>query len=91
MSQAFHWLFYFGLNRATPSILSSMNNWGAFIFFAAWCFVSLIYVFLAVPETAGLPVEHFDALFEGPWWQIRSKARKHQLSTITARAVDEEE
>ncbi|KAH6886302.1 general substrate transporter [Thelonectria olida] len=91
LSQAFHWLFYFGLNRATPSILSSMNNWGAFIFFATWCLVSLIYVFLAVPETAGLPVEHFDALFEGPWWQIRSKARKHQLSTITAREVDEEE
>lgn len=90
LTQTFHWLFYFGLNRATPSILESMDDWGAFIFFAAWCFISLIYVFLAVPETAGLPVEHLDALFEGPWWQIRSTAKKHR-KTITARELDAEE
>ncbi|KAH7129492.1 general substrate transporter [Dactylonectria estremocensis] len=90
LSQAFHWLFYFGLNRATPNILESMDNWGAFIFYGAWCFVSLIYVFLAVPETAGLPVEHLDALFEGPWWQIRSTAKKYR-HTITAREVDPED
>ncbi|KAJ4206345.1 hypothetical protein FSOLCH5_002051 [Fusarium solani] len=90
LSQAFHWLFYFGLNRATPSILSSMNNWGAFIFFAGWCFVSLIYVFLAVPETAGLPLEHIDALFECPWWQIRSKAKTMRVDSISGRRIDED-
>ncbi|KAK7414554.1 hypothetical protein QQX98_006581 [Neonectria punicea] len=90
LSQTFHWLFYFGISRATPSILESMDNWGAFIFFAGWCFVSLIYVFLAVPETAGLPVEHFDTLFEGPWWEIRSKAKKAR-ATIAAQVIDEEE
>ncbi|KAK7425066.1 hypothetical protein QQZ08_008342 [Neonectria magnoliae] len=66
-----------------------MDNWGAFIFFAGWCFVSLIHVFLAVPKTAGLPVEHFDALFEGPWWEIRSKTKKVR-ATIAAQVIDEE-
>ncbi|EXA30895.1 hypothetical protein FOVG_17771 [Fusarium oxysporum f. sp. pisi HDV247] len=90
LSQAFHWLFYFGINRATPSILSSMDSWGAFIFFAGWCLVALIYVFFAVPETAGLPLEHIDALFECPWWQIRSKAKTLHVSTISGCTVDEE-
>ncbi|KAF4461424.1 quinate transport [Fusarium albosuccineum] len=91
LSQTFHWLFYFGINRATPSILESMHNWGAFIFFAGWCFVSLIYVFLAVPETAGLPLEHIDALFECAWWQIRTKAKTMHVDAITGRGIDEED
>ncbi|VZH92206.1 unnamed protein product, partial [Fusarium fujikuroi] len=90
LSQTFHWLFYFGINRATPSILSSMHNWGAFIFFAGWCLVALIYVFFAVPETAGLPLEHIDALFECPWWQITSKAKTLHVTTISGSVVDEE-
>ncbi|SCV50316.1 related to quinate transport protein [Fusarium fujikuroi] len=90
LSQTFHWLFYFGINRATPSILSSTHNWGAFIFFAGWCLVALIYVFFAVPETAGLPLEHIDALFECPWWQIRSKAKTLHVTTISGSVVDEE-
>ncbi|KAF5233240.1 hypothetical protein FANTH_12637 [Fusarium anthophilum] len=90
LSQTFHWLFYFGINRATPSILSSMHNWGAFIFFAGWCLVALAYVFIAVPETAGLPLEHIDALFECPWWQIRSKAKTLHITTISGSIVDEE-
>ncbi|KAM5360991.1 hypothetical protein ACJZ2D_013381 [Fusarium nematophilum] len=91
LSQSFHWLFYFGINRATPSMLSSMDNWGAFIFFAGWCFVSLIYVFLAVPETAGLPLEQLDALFECPFWQIRSRAKTMHTDSITGRGVDEDD
>jgi hypothetical protein len=57
-------------------MLKSMDNWGTFLFFAGWCFVSLVYVFVAVPETAGLSLEHIDALFEGPFWQMHGKARK---------------
>lgn len=75
LTQTFHWLFYFGVNKGTPSMLSSMHNWGTFLFFAGWCFVALVYVFFAVPETAGLNLEQLDALFEGPFWQMRSKAK----------------
>jgi hypothetical protein len=58
-----------------------MDNWGAFLFFAGWCFISLVYVFVAVPETAGLSLEHIDALFEGPFWQMNSKARMNRKMT----------
>jgi hypothetical protein len=57
-------------------MLKNMDNWGTFLFFAGWCFLSLIYVFVAVPETAGLSLEQLDVLFEGPFWQMNGKARQ---------------
>jgi hypothetical protein len=52
-----------------------MDNWGAFIFFAGWCFIALVYVFLMVPETAGHSLEELDRIFEGSWFMaFRSKA-----------------
>ncbi|KAL2205488.1 general substrate transporter [Sarocladium strictum] len=76
LSQTFHWLFYYGLNAGMPSILSNMDNWGAFIFFAGWCFISLLYVFFMVPEIAGLSMEEMDEIFKGPWftaWRTKPK------------------
>lgn len=52
---------------ALPSLLSRTDNWGAFIFFAAWCAAGLLYVYLLVPEIAGLSVEEIDRIFRGPW------------------------
>lgn len=87
VGQCFHWLFYFGVSRGTPSMLSSMDNWGAFIFFAAWCFITLVYVFVAVPETAGLSMEQLDIVFSGPWWNVSKKAKalKVDVETIESR------
>lgn len=76
LSQMFHWLFFYGVNAGTPSILSKMDNWGAFIFFAGWCFIALIYVYLMVPEVAGLSMEEMDALFNGPWFNAYRRAKK---------------
>ncbi|KAL3476506.1 general substrate transporter [Aspergillus californicus] len=76
LTQFFHWWFFFGVNKGVPSLLARTNNWGAFLFFAGWCFVALVYSFCVVPETAGVPLEKLDELFEGPWWNQwkRSKA-----------------
>lgn len=76
MSQGFHWLFYYGISRALPDLLSQTHNWGAFIFFAAWCFVTLIYVYFVVPETAGLGLEDFDWLFKQPLWRAYRSAKE---------------
>lgn len=76
LSQGFHWLFYYGVNAATPSILNSMNNWGAFIFFAGWCFVAFVYVYLMVPEIAGLSVEQIDEIFKGSWFNAHKRVRR---------------
>lgn len=76
LSQTFHWLFFFGLNKGTPSLLAKTDNWGAFIFFAAWCSISLVYVYVLVPETAGHDLEKLDELFQGPWWSTASRSKK---------------
>lgn len=57
-------------------MLSSMDNWGAFIFFAAWCFISLVYVYLVIPETAGQSLEQIDKVFEGPWYKAYRTSKK---------------
>ncbi|KAH8586380.1 putative transporter [Bisporella sp. PMI_857] len=84
LSQAWHWLFYFVIVKATPFILSSMRGWGAFIFFAAWCLIALVYTYILVPETSGLVLEHIDALFEGPWYLMRKKANQLQKNAIVS-------
>ncbi|KAI3556444.1 hypothetical protein CABS03_03505 [Colletotrichum abscissum] len=75
-SQFFHWLFFFGVNKGMPSLLSQTHNWGAFIFFAGWCFLSLIYVYCVVPETSLQSLEQLDELFKGPWWNVSRRAKQ---------------
>lgn len=56
---ALHWAMSFGNSRATPSLLVAGNRYGAFIFFAAICIISIVFAWFCVPETAGtllLPV-----------------------------------
>ncbi|KAJ4354124.1 uncharacterized protein N0V89_005857 [Didymosphaeria variabile] len=71
---AFHWAFYFGCSRAMPSLLAATHRFGAFAFFASICTCSLIYVFFALPETAGRSLESMDRLFERPWYTVRQVA-----------------
>lgn len=74
------------MSYATPSLLADTDNWGAFVFFAAWCLVSLLYVYVLVPETAGLTLEEVEDLFTGPWLQTRARQDNH-----VAEAVGDEE
>lgn len=64
-----------------------MDNWGAFIFFAGWCFVSLIYVLLMVPETAGYSLEELDKIFEGSWFMAFRSKRSGQGDIIEGQEV----
>ena len=66
------------MSYALPSLLTRTDNWGAFIFFASWCFAALIYVYLLVPEIAGLSVEDNDRVFNGPWRVFSRKPRPHE-------------
>ncbi|KAJ5157918.1 uncharacterized protein N7482_009018 [Penicillium canariense] len=81
LSQTFHWAFSYGLTFGMPSILSDMNNWGAFLFFAGWCFTALCYVYLMVPELSGLSVEEVDNVFKGPWLNAR-RSTKHVIDGV---------
>jgi hypothetical protein len=71
---AFHWAFYFGCSRAMPRLLAATKRFGAFVFFAGMCTISLVYVFFALPETAGRSLESMDKLFERPWYTVRKIA-----------------
>jgi hypothetical protein len=84
-------LFYFGVNKGTAGMLKSMDNWGTFLFFAGWCSLSLIYVFVAVPETAGLSLEQLDVLFEGPFWQMNGQARKARRTAYALESPESED
>ncbi|KAF4869036.1 Quinate permease [Colletotrichum siamense] len=83
-SQLFHWLFFFGVNKGMPSLLSQTHNWGAFIFFAGWCFLSLVYVYCVVPETSQQSLEQLDELFKGPWWNVNRRAKQMKLQAQAA-------
>jgi hypothetical protein len=67
----------------TPSLLENTHNWGAFIFFAGWCFIALCYVFLMVPETSGLSVEEIDEIFKGPWFTAYKRRPKASIGVPT--------
>ncbi|CAK7203570.1 hypothetical protein SEUCBS139899_006305 [Sporothrix eucalyptigena] len=68
LGQTFHWLFIYAMNYGLPSLLTKTNNWGAFLFFAAFGVVALFYVFFMVPETSELSTEEIDTIFRGPWF-----------------------
>lgn len=53
------------MTYAVPALLDRSDNWGGFVFFAVWCFIALMYVYLLVPETAGLSVEYIEEVFSG--------------------------
>ncbi|RAK80805.1 putative transporter [Aspergillus fijiensis CBS 313.89] len=76
ISMALHWAFYFGCSRAMPSLLAATHQWGAFVFFACVCLVSLVYVYFAMPDTTGRSLEELDGLFQRPWYTVYQVAYK---------------
>ena len=49
---------------------------GTFWMFAAITIVGGIWVWLQIPETAGISLESMDALFKLPWYKIGLKGRR---------------
>jgi hypothetical protein len=76
----------------SPSLLAQTDNWGAFLFFAGWCFLSAVYVYFCVPEIAGMSVEEIDHLFTGSWLNAHKQSKKHKSSIqsgLDSEAVDD--
>lgn len=91
LGQSFHWLFYFGITKATPSLLAAMHGWGAFVFFATWCAIAWGYGYIMVPETAGRSLEGINRLFDLKWYEIRKNAyptEEELLGRVEAQVVD---
>ncbi|GAA5843239.1 hypothetical protein JCM11251_002257 [Rhodosporidiobolus azoricus] len=71
---ALHWMMNFGNSVATPSFLVAGNRYGAFVFFASICVISIVFVGFCMPETAGRSLEGMDKLFAVPLHQIHRYA-----------------
>ena len=86
LGATFHWSLVLALKYSIPSLLSSTDQWGAFLFFAAWCLIAWLYVFFCVPEVSGMSVEEIDQLFKGPWFQAYRRKRD-----VDTQVLDESE
>lgn len=87
---AMHYLLQFSATRTLQPMLNSpMGGAGTFAFYAAVSLVlALPFYALFLPETAGLPLEEIDQVFERPFWAMgsaaRSKARSVSSDGVTA-------
>lgn len=76
ISMGVHWFFQFAVIRVTPNMFVSLNVWGAYLFWAIICTLGLIILGIWMPETAQVPIERMDELFDGPWylrWRVKLK------------------
>lgn len=87
---AFHWAFYFANSRAMPSLLAATDRYGAFVFYGSICLFSLVYVFFAMPETAGRSLESMDSLFQRPWYTVFQVAYPRSEDLVALRFVQDE-
>lgn len=76
---ASNWLFAFLIARFTPQMFTAMG-YGVYLFFAALMVVSIPIVWLIIPETSGIPLEHMDELFALP------PRKAHRILTDRLRA-----
>lgn len=70
-----------------PSLLAATERYGAFIFFASICSVSLVYVYLAMPETSGRSLESMENLFNRPWYTVYKIAYPKAEDLVPSPAV----
>ena len=60
------WMACFILGFTLPNMKNSIKNEGVFCFYAAWCIVLFVLIFLFVPETKGYTLEELDLIFGVP-------------------------
>lgn len=66
----FHFINQYANSKALPSMLLSMNDWGAMIFFAVVSLAGMIFAWFFIPEAAGLELEQVEYLFSRKWYKV---------------------
>lgn len=56
------WMCNFIIGLVTPDMLETLG-WGTYIFFAAFAFIAIFFVYFFVPETRGKSLEEMDSVF----------------------------
>ena len=75
LAMTFHFANQYGNSRAVPNMLlhvadGGISPQGTFWFFAAVTILGGVWVWFAMPETAGRSLESMDRLFSLPWYKI---------------------
>ena len=71
-----NWMFVFVVTKNFPSMITAFSEQGTFWFFAAWCFLSFLFVYFFVPETKGRTLEEIEHYFmEGKFEDDHSERR----------------
>ncbi|KAF8855486.1 sugar transporter [Acephala macrosclerotiorum] len=78
-----NWMFNFIIGLTTKDMLASMK-FGTYIFFAAFCAMGAVFVWVAVPETKNKTLEELDVFFGGDSEAIAVKDRE-RMAAIEAR------
>ncbi|EME40255.1 hypothetical protein DOTSEDRAFT_137433 [Dothistroma septosporum NZE10] len=63
LSTSGNWFFNFIIGLITPPLVQD-TGYGAYVFFAVFCLLSLVWTFFFVPETNGKTLEEMDRVFK---------------------------
>ena len=74
IAAATQWLFNFVVAQAVPHMLANVGNagYGTYFIFGSFCFGMFFFVWFLIPETKGLSLEKYVALFSNPHFVTRS-------------------
>ncbi len=70
-----NWMFNFIIGLTTKDMLASMK-YGTYIFFAAFCGMGGVFIWLCVPETKNKTLEELDVYFGGDDEGLAAKDRE---------------
>jgi sugar porter (SP) family MFS transporter len=91
LAMGFHFANQYGNARAVPNMLlpadhHGISPQGTFWFFAAVTIFGGVWVWFAVPETAGRSLESMDQLFTLPWYKVGRYGNREAEAEDTNRA-----
>eukprot|EP00121_Abeoforma_whisleri_P009001 Awhi_evm1s8267 len=66
LSTTTNWAFATVIGKITPIMYrpENLDLWGTFLFFSCWCVILFIFASTMIPETAGIPLEKMDDIFD---------------------------
>eukprot|EP00121_Abeoforma_whisleri_P005736 Awhi_evm1s5204 len=66
LSTTTNWAFATVIGKITPIMYrpENLDLWGTFLFFSCWCVILFIFSSTMIPETAGVPLENMDNIFD---------------------------
>ncbi|CAM6121160.1 unnamed protein product [Calypogeia fissa] len=77
-AMAVTWCFNWVLSMSFPKMLVAFKPQGAFGYYAAWCLIGWVAIFLILPEIKSLTLEQLDYVFSVP----HRKHVKYQIAVL---------